>query len=32
MSSVFQRRRQKLLALKAMHSVSASVQPPSSEV
>lgn len=32
MSSVFQRRRQKLLALKAMHSVSASVQPHSSEV
>ena len=32
MSSVFQRRRQKLLALKAMHSVSASVHPHSSEV
>lgn len=32
MNSVFQRRRQKLLALKAMRSVSASVQPHSSEV
>ena len=32
MSGVFQRRRQKLLALKAMHSVSASVHPHSSEV
>lgn len=32
MSSVFQRRRQKLLALKAMRSVSASVHPHSSEV
>lgn len=31
MSGVFQRRRQKLLALKAMHSVSASVHPHSSE-